>query len=588
MADIRTQIWAITRREQLGERMQGRSDIILWAPALIAAQDSGHAGLPSGLIELPADFPAATEMAELLIQGTELQRGSAGGLPVPGGVRHPLLHLSPVLQFARRTAADGCVHGRTFDEVPSDFSTLTAWLERSIGLRPAKDIAISNVGADPALDLEEARVLFERRFTFSLEHFARWLIGIRSRDPALYLLLLSREYRLALGRCAELGMAPASGSPAAAAMPNLKLPPILAAMTIGELQRMVALTRELSQRSEAVVSRVIDDIADRHEPKVSRGRRMAGAISRGEGRGFLYDHAPMRVEAIRKRVFLLHRRDLSTLDRDSFLHAVFGGHIDWDHVMSAGRRVGAHELIATMLAPEIFRKRRFARGLGHHNDPLDLYYGVRAGDLPYVASIELGTLFRSAKDREGTAPLADHMRAIATGTQADPGGARERKHRRAVEYRPLYLRPYPKPGAGGRFVAVAWLDPVRDAVLYKRLLRPVIRLDPQTLRSGTRWMLPIALRYLQLSFPKLYQRLDSHGSAARIMAHLASSAAAFTSDPIFYGILAGHLTRASEAKKKFKGAIRKKSNLAQRDGSPSLLALLPEILDRATRPPEIH
>lgn len=572
MADIRAHIRAIVQRDRLAERMQGRGDILKWAPALIAAQDARNSDVPVALSGLGPPFPTSAELAAALIAGAELSAGQPGGLPVPGGVRHPLLHWSPVLQFARMRAGNGRVGGRQFEELPHSFSMLAAWLERSIGLMPAMGAPPVDGGEDEAFDREELLALFRKRFTFSVDEVAHWLIGIRDNDPVSYVLLLSREYRLALQRCPALGDTSAPGSPAAIAMPALKLPPILAAMTIGELQRMVALTRDLSQRTGQHVAKIADEIADRQVPEVTRGRRMAGAISRGDGAGFLYDHAPMRVEAIRKRVFLLCRRDLSTLDRDSFLHAVFRGRVDWDHVMSGGRRAGAHELIASMLAPRMFRKRIAGRGLGHHKDPLDLYYGVPTSDLPYAALIELDVLFRNVKDREGTSPIADRINAIATGGAFKADGAQERKHRSAVKRLPLYLRPFPKPGSGGRFVAAAWLAPDRDAALFERLLRPVTAIEPRAMRSRTRWMYPIALRYLQLSFPHLYRHVGAHGRSARIMAHLATSAAAFTSDPIFHRILADALAGVP--------TIKAKSNFTRRSPPSRLLQVSREIIDR--------
>jgi hypothetical protein len=575
VADIRAHIRAIAHRDLLAARMRGRADIIKWAPALITAQDAGGSRLPVVLSGLGPPFPTSAELIDALVVGAELPAGQPGGLPMPGGVRHPLLHWSPVLQFARMRASDGRVGGRLIDELPRSFSTLETWLERSIGLMPAVGAAPPvHGGEEEAFDRKEVLLLFRKRFTFSVDEFAHWLIALRGSDPVSYVLLLSRECRLALRRCPALGDVPAPGSRAATAMPALKVPPILAAMTISELQRMVALTRDLSQRTGQQVRKVAGEIGDRRVPELSRGRRMAGAISRGNGAGFLYDHAPMRVEAIRKRVFLLCNRDLSTLDKDSFLRAVLGGRADWDHVMSAGRRAGAHELIASMLAPQMFRKRTAGRGLGYHKDPLDLYYGVPASQLPYAALIELGVPFCDTKGRENTSPIADRVRTMATGSAFETEGAHERKHRSAVRHLPLYLRPYPKPGSGGRFVAVAWLEPDRDAALFERLLRPVTAIDPRAMRSRTRWMHPIALRYLQLSFPHLYRHVSAHEQSARIMAHLATSAAAFTSDPIFYRILADSVPRTPPP-------VPTKSNFTRKSPPSSLLQLSLEIVARA-------
>lgn len=566
MTDIRGHIRAIACRDLLAERMLGRADIVEWAPALISAQDDPTSERPwaSGL---GTRFPDAQELAEALIPRVEMPAMETGGLPVPGGVRHPLLQWSPVLQFARLRAGDGRVGGRLIEELPRSFSMLAAWLERSMGLMP--DAETQGHGFNSQFIAE----CFRKRFTFSVDEIAHWLIGLRRSDPVLYVLLLSREYRLALRHRPALGDAPAAGSAAAMAMPALKLPPILAAMTIGEIQRMAALTHDLAQRTGETVSKIGEEVGDHDTPIAIRGFRMAEAIRSRDGAGFVYDHAPMRAEAIRKRVFLLCHRDFSKLDKDSFLRAILGGRTDWNHVRSAGRHGGARELIASVLAPRMFKKRVGGRGLRHHNDPLDIYYGVPTGRLPYVALIELGVLFRNVNDRDNTSPIADCIRAVSAGSGFETGGSQERKHRTAVKELELCLRRYPRLGSGGRFLAVAWLEPERDAALFEQLLQPVRAIDPRRLRSGTRWMYPVALRYLQLSFPRLYDHVRSHAQSARIMAHLATSAAAVTSDPIFFSLLNDALARQP-------GVGRESSNFVRRRPPSTVLPIAQGIIDR--------
>ena len=166
MADIRAHIRAIVHRDRLAERMQGRADIIKWAPALIAAQDAGDSEVPVVLSGSGPPLPTSTELVEALIAGAELPMDQPGGLQVPGGARLPLLHWSPVLQFARMRSSDGRVGERLVEELPCSFSTLAIWLERSIGLMPAAYEPLVDNGGDETFDRDQVLALFRKRFTF--------------------------------------------------------------------------------------------------------------------------------------------------------------------------------------------------------------------------------------------------------------------------------------------------------------------------------------------------------------------------------------------------------------------------------------
>ncbi|MET3723605.1 hypothetical protein [Sphingomonas trueperi] len=561
--DIRGHIRALAHRDGLAQRMRGRGDILKWASALIAAQDNPGRSLPTNLPELGPSFPSATELVRALIPEVELPPGETRGRPVPGGVHHPLLHWSPVLQFARLGASDGLVDGQRIEALPHNFSMLAAWLERSMGLMPAEG------GQQRDYDRDELQKSFRKRFTFSTDEFARWLIGVRGTDPVLFVMLMSREYRLALRHCPELGDPPAPGCAVADAMPALKTAPILAAMTAGEIQRLFALTRDLAGRMGSTFRDAAIELGDKSASVAARGNKIADAIGGKRAAGFAYDHEPMRVESIRKRVFLVPNRDLSKLDEDSFLCAIFGGSTDWNHIRSAGRLAGARELIASILAPKMFKKSGSGRGKGYYKDSLDHYYGLSIGDLPYVALLELGVVLHNAQMRGETAPLAARLLAIAASANGTP---KERKHKSSVKKAKRYLRKFPRPGSGGRFVAVAWLDPERDAAWFKKLLKPVGAIDRQNMRSSTGWMKPIALRYLQLCFPRLYEQVDSHDQSARLMAHLATSSAAFTSDPIFCGML-------RDAAAKAKASVKVKSNFLKRPPPSPLLPISQKIID---------
>ena len=219
MAEIRKQIRSSATRRKLELGMRRRDDIVQLAGAFIAWQDDRQQGRSRDLPEVPSGLVSAECLADHLINHSEYGSADCPGLAVAGGTRHPLLQWSPVLQIEREKAADGRVGGKLINELPFNVATLTAYFEISMGLRPPNGgsgilvvsatpggSASQSAGADSdddAAENEEARMdavraAFEVRFGISILDIAKRLLSIRACDPVLYVLLLSREYRLAL------------------------------------------------------------------------------------------------------------------------------------------------------------------------------------------------------------------------------------------------------------------------------------------------------------------------------------------------------------------------------------------------------
>lgn len=556
MAEIRQQIRALAARHALARRMRGRPDIVGLAAHLIACQDATRAGnpIPPAPEAALAALPTADEIAALLAGTVEFQpEGGDAGQPVPGGVRHPLVQWSPIVQLARLDADDGRVGGRLIDELPADMPALIRWLEVSMGLRdtewsePAKSGAYYDLDEvdeqveTEATDMERAREEFETRFGFSIEAFAGWLFAFRGTDPVLYVLILSREYLLALQHCPTLGNMPEARP--VAPMPGLALPPIVAAMTIGELQRLVALYRDLIRNGRTTTNDVREAMG-KARSKRKRGLKIARQIRKGGGTGRVFERAPMWAEALRKRLFLIPGRKLDKAERNSMLASWFEGRADWDNAASAERRHGAHELIAATLAPEIYGKSVRGRGLGFRAEPLDLYYGVPHSYLLHLGVTELGRALTGQVDRPSSIAVAARIMKVVGGSDLVPfgedakdSGVHERLHKKAVNALAVFLPPFPNRGSAGRFVAVAWLNPMRDASIFRRLMERIRSGDPRLARSGKAGKFYLALWFLQVCFPKLYSHVRARRFGVRITCDLATSASVLTSDPILHSLL---------------------------------------------------
>lgn len=456
-------------------------------------------------------------------------------------------------------APDGCVGGRRIEDLPADLDSLIRYLEISIGIgapgRNDEDASPSPDDTAAAIQRqidEEARaqerqseranvrLAFQKRFGFSFEDYARWLFANRASDPVLYVLLLSREYPLALQRAPVLGASPDGN----AVIPGLQLPAIVAAMAFGELQRLAALYRNLVADGRTGTSDIRAEADRGGASKWARGWRAARQVMSRTGKGAVYDRAPFRAEALRKRLMLLPGRKLSKLDGQGVLSALAGGRDDWDDASSGKTKRGAHELLKAVFAPAIFEPRTRGKGQGHHDDRLDLYYGIPPEYLLHLGVTEIGMMFTGNADRASTVVLVDCMlvnlgsEAVdTTAASAPDSGAHEARHRHAMEALRHYLPQYPRKGSGGRFNLLMWLEKERDASLFVKFLEPIRSPDKRLHDRDYVGKFYVALWYLQMRFPRLFDRFRAHGIAARLFCHVASSASVITSDPIYWRLL---------------------------------------------------
>ncbi len=548
MAEIREQIEALAARRALAKRLLGRPDIIGLAAHMIACQDAACAGkpIPTAPTHAIAGLPTADEIAQLLSKALELSSADCSlGLKVPGGVRHSLFHWSPILQLRRLESVDGCVAGRAIEELPHDLPSLIRWLEVSMGLRDPDWIEPGKSDLDhddeqieiEAAEMFTAREEFEIRFGFSIAGYAKWLLGCRQTDPVLYLLILSREYLLALRWCPALGTEPTAGP--SASVPGLALPIIVAAMTIGELQRLVALYRDLVSQGPITTSEVRDLLDANPAGVPTRSAAIAQHIRDHSAAGRVFEHASMRSEALRNRLFRMPQRKRDEWDRNSLVASLFRGQAEWDIAASVGSPDGAHELRAATLAPAIFDKGVRGRGWGYRSEPLDLYYGVPHSYLLHLGVTELGRPLTGKVDRSSSIAVAARIMKIVSGSDLVPlgtepkdSGVHERLHKQAVKALTVFLPPFPDTGSAGRFVGVAWLNPTRDASVFRHLARRIQFDDPRLACDDKAGKFYFALWCLQAWFPKLYDDIRSRRFSVRITCDLATSASVLTSDPI--------------------------------------------------------
>lgn len=126
---------------------------------------------------------------------------------------------------------------------------------------------------------------------------------------------------------------------------------------------------------------------------------------------------------------------------------------------------------------------------------------------------------------------------MTTSTSASDSGAHEARHRYSMEALRHYLPQYPGKGSGGRFNLLMWLEKERDADLFAKFLEPIRSPDKRLHYRDLVGKFYLALWYLQMRFPRLFDGFRAHRIAVRLVCHLASSASVLTSDPIYWRLL---------------------------------------------------
>lgn len=533
IGDIRDQSRALVWRKQLLVRLADRQDIHLLAAPLIKLQDR----VPLSAAETKRlatvhshtthkRLPTARVMSAVLTPHEEFDPERSQALHryrIPGGVRHSHLHFSPILQIALLNTTDGCVEGRHIAALPSTAAELMDWLGASAGLVLPPIAALKEEPSQAAINAHEEKLhereeedddvatAFAKRFLFSLEALADWLMEIRGRDPILFVLLLSREYILAVRRDRAIAR---DHTPK---LPGFRWPPIIALMAVAELQRARAIMRDLRPNVTRTMTNDARTVAaDGGSPRKlrrrafhdRRARKLGKHIGHGSRVGRAYDDVHLQSAAIR-RLMSIDFAKLEQLPPLQTWKALMGGNVKWDNaVMARGSsrpsRRAAHEAVVVMLDNQVIqRPHTGGRGSRHHNLTLDVFYGVDDDVLPHLAVYEAGTSIRPDTLRDECKIIAARMHQTQYPAAENQGY--ENRQKTAIKHYDTYLRPFPKSGSGPRFMPTNWLHPMRDQALLDALSTPV---PPAALKRQfprRRWMIRLAQWMLQLLMRPLYR-----------------------------------------------------------------------------------
>lgn len=469
-------------------RHRDRPDIFVLAPILMDLQD--------GRIHLEdaeaAIAPYGTHIGDYLQHlGRKREAVSApprGTIRLPRGCRLSLLHFSPLLQILRiiatRTSQDD-VQGYDFPMLPSNEDGIMTHLEASCGWLDDIDAAVA------------------LRFGHTLAEYAAYLVGLRKKDPVLFVLLMAREFPLAADYLAKRQCADG----------RLWL---LRAARIAEVQRLAEMMSYSRGRKKIMSSRLrkaLDAMVYRKRPSQRKA-----ALKQYRDCLPVIRRLGISIEAV--RALLLG-------DAASASLVSSGNHspLNWDSIPKALKRLAVSRA-------ELFSMDRSRHCWTRRDMPMDMYYGVPLEQLACVAILELT---RGGAGSEGS----DECAVIAAAMCQNLMGKKltlERVSRRASMITQVYLRRVDKLGAGGRFDPRLQFDPFADAALYVGCNALAMGGSMANCRSSVRAFIDVAARVLANRLAVQRGLIDPR-LAAQVAAVVASSLTPPTMDPIFASLL---------------------------------------------------
>jgi hypothetical protein len=216
------------------------------------------------------------------------------------------------------------------------------------------------------------------------------------------------------------------------------------------------------------------------------------------------------------------------------------GSFAWDNPVAALDRGTARSIVDAPQLAVIYADRTKGKGVSTFYDSLEVFYGVDAFTLPYLAVYEIGFAITTQTAGEETDCIAtliietlagyDPKKAVST-MRVSP----ETRRKAAVKAYKDYLPLYPRFGSAGRFVSAMWLTRQRDNKLYELLLSPRLK----NIGSRQTFVEKFSPSHNQLAnqFPKLFQNHSLRGLSVDIVCELAIAQTTLPRDPIFINFL---------------------------------------------------
>ena len=554
--DMRFHVSALVKRAKLDKQLAGRPDIMRRAEALVAvlriddveAQAKAAADL---LSQFPQNWPSPTLIARRLAKFNEFDRLEAGrGSGMPTGVRHSLYVFSPIIQLAALQTSNRSICGIPIRTLPLTARDLTLYLYDSMGLVRPYQYPSSDEPDDawPDVDDEDRSDVIAEGFCavmgFSIEALVERLIALLDKDPALYVLILSREWHL-IGKQLddllpiEVEMA---GQPRRTEFDR-------AIRGVYELQRAAIMIWTLNHYHGA------DLLSLRNA--VGLGEKPGGDFQDLRDK---WNASPALDMILAQGAMLKlaheNRRDLVAVkDLNAVLAALKSGHLGWAGQRVQGARTTdvlttAIESISTLL------KRPRANGTGHYADRLGAYYGVSARQLLFVAVIEIGRQFQKEPPVKGVESLALGMAQGLGLCDIDLSSENEDLRQKASKVIQCYLPHSDLAGGAGRFRIDAWANRYKDVGLWESFweLVQVTNATSRAPRPKEIRQLHIVIKLLFSRFTALYDRAKVGKRELRIMADLSSSVSQLTTDAVFTLIVQVQLNDLNASARKKRSA----------------------------------
>lgn len=431
--------------------------------------------------------------ARNLLRAREVNGGRSKGQPrVPLGCRLGKLHFAPLPQLAK-LLGDRSVEGLGFPALSRTSKELLGHFLHLIGCH-------KHSASEPAA--------FRKLFGFKLADYVQFLVDLRRRDPAAFVMLLAHEFRLARGRLRD--------DPAALAW-------IERGAVIAELNRLMEIVDFLSNRPATVkdLQRALRIAVRKGGPRNAQERRILAMV------GSLVDQLGYSVEALRA-LFLGDRGGcpiISTVSWDA---------VTQEQAIKAAFRCAWFARQHSLAIPGFSTApKRHLRG---RQRSAYSYYGITLDMLLVIGVADLATAFRGSAPQ---GPVEDFCKDFASGRLVAANRhfslGSHRDVTTATVYAEVYQRSSDRGWGSARFDYRYWLEePKADRALFRRLWRQVIGDEPASsggvARQKLRWSLAI-LTSLPQPLQQLFGPFDSE-FAGRVLSELVCGLTPIAMDPI--------------------------------------------------------
>lgn len=483
---------AMIRRLQIHWSKYHKDSFINLSEILISWQDGKPRPVNADAI-LVGHRQTLAIYARNLLRARDVNGGRSKDHPrVPLGCRLSKIHFAPLPQLAK-LLGDTSVEGLGFPELPRTSKELLSHFLNLVGCHRLS-------ASEPAA--------FRKLFGFTLASYVQFLVELRRRDPAAFVMMVAHEFRLARMRLCD--------DPDAFVW-------IERGAVIAELDRLMAIVEFLSNQSATIkdLQRALSIAVRRGGPRNAKEHRIMAAV------GSLIDQLGYSVEALRA-LFLGDRAG------PPMAHALSWNAVTQQKAIKAALRCAwfANQQPLTIAGFSAMPKRHLRGRLRSAFS----YYGITLDMLLVVGVTDLTVTCRGSAPQRPVEEFCSDVVAgrLATANRHFSLGS-QRDVTTATMYAEIFQRPSERGWGSSRFDYRYWLEePEANQALSRRLWLQVLGGEPVpsggVARQNLRWFIPI-LTQLPQPLQRLFGPFDSE-FAGLVLSELICGLTPIAMDPI--------------------------------------------------------